>query len=158
MELFNVFICSKKHDRQLKIEEIESSKTDQPASETKGHILQFFTNSSVYVLMIEHGVHTAWTLPGPHLTSEKSEFPVTKAQGGWIASLFSLSTILGIMLCPLFMDRMERKYTMLLFFIPRLISWILMILAKSYITLYAARLLAGVGTRGLYSLTAVYIG
>lgn len=114
---------------------------------------------TVYVLMIEHGVHTAWTSPAlPHLTSEKSEFPITEAQGGWIASLFSLSTILGIMLCPLFMDRIGRKYTMLLFFIPRLISWILIILAKSYITLYAARLFAGVGTGGLYSLTAVYVG
>ena len=113
----------------------------------------------VYLLMIEHGIHTAWTSPAlPHLTSDKSEFPVTEVQGGWIASLFSLSTVLGIMLCPLFMDRLGRKYTMFLFFIPRLISWILIILANSHITLYAARLIAGVGSGGLYSLTAVYIG
>ena len=109
--------------------------------------------------MMEHGMHTAWTSPAlPHLTSEKSEFPVTEAQGGWIASLFSLGTIFGIMLCPFFMDRIGRKYTMLLFFSPRLFSWILIIYANSYITLYVARIVAGVGCGGLYIVTAVYIG
>ncbi|XP_033225699.1 facilitated trehalose transporter Tret1-like [Belonocnema kinseyi] len=108
--------------------------------------------------MAVYGSYSAWTSPAiPHLTSVNSTFPVTDAQGGWIVSLLMLGDLIGGLIIPLFIDRIGRKYTLLLFTLPGLIGWILIIFAKNYLYLYLARFIAGIGEGGIYTTLVIYL-
>ena len=87
-----------------------------------------------------------WTSPAiPYLTSEKSPLPVTKEQSDRISSLLTVGYIIGYFLNPLIIDKLGRKRTLLLYSIPQIISWVLIIIAKNHITIYIARILGGLG-------------
>ena len=92
------------------------------------------------------GVADSWTSPAlPYLRSSDSEFTVTVDQGSWVASLFNVGAIFGYLLYPLFIDRVGRKYALLILFIPQITSLILIYAAKSVIVLYIARVIGGLG-------------
>ena len=108
--------------------------------------------------MATWGAYTAWSSPAiPYLTSKNSTFPVTDEQGGWIASLFLLGDLIGGLINSLFIDRIGRKYSLLLFTLPGLIGWILIIFAKNYIYLYIARFVAGIGEGGTFNCLVIYL-
>ena len=62
----------------------------------------------------------------------------------------------GILICPFLLDKIGRKYTLLVYAIPHLLSWIIIILAKNVLTLCIARFISGIGSGGTYSAAAVY--
>ena len=103
------------------------------------------------------GGHVGWTSPAlPHLKGPDSEFPVTDYQGSWIASFYTLGGILGSLLSPLLIDRIGRKYSLLLFAAPQVAGWAMIIAAKSYVTLYIARFVAGIAHGGVYNVAVIY--
>lgn len=103
------------------------------------------------------GGYLGWTSPAlPHLTGPSSPFPVTVYQGSWIASLYTLGGIAGSLLSPLLIDRFGRKWSLLLFAIPQLAGWGLIIPAKSYRILYVARFVAGIAHGGVYNVAVIY--
>ncbi|XP_033221840.1 facilitated trehalose transporter Tret1-like isoform X3 [Belonocnema kinseyi] len=100
-----------------------------------------------------------WTSPAlPYLKSNQTGFPVSDSQGAWIAALPSLSAIIGGLIFPLFINKIGRRYTMLIFGTLHALGAVLIILAKSYIDLYVARIICGIGSGGGYSTTIVYFG
>ena len=56
------------------------------------------------------------------------------------------------------MDRIGRKWTLLVAALPKVCSWIAVALANDYIVLYLARLLAGIGCGITYSVMPMYLG
>ena len=122
----------------------------------KSHKLIFFT---ACISMIGCGGYMAWTSPSlPHLMSKDSEVPITKSQGAWIQSLYTFGAVFGCLLNPHFVDRLGRKYSLLIFAIPQVTGWILIILAENFTGIFIARFVAGVGHGALFNLVVIYIG
>ncbi|XP_033225701.1 facilitated trehalose transporter Tret1-like [Belonocnema kinseyi] len=120
--------------------------------------LQYIAGICACVSMATWGSYGAWPSPAiPYLTSNSSAFLVTAKQGSLIISLYNLGDLLGGLINPLFIDRIGRKYTLLLFSLPGLIGWILIILANNYVYLYIARFIAGVGHGGTFNSLVMYL-
>ena len=114
---------------------------------------------SASLLRLGFGAAQYWTSPAlPHLKSKNSKFPLTPDEASWVASLLSIGAVIGYLLHSQLVDRIGRKKTMLIFSIPQIISWILILLAKNVIYLYIARLLGGIGYGGGYVVQIIYVG
>ncbi|XP_051165850.1 facilitated trehalose transporter Tret1-2 homolog [Leptopilina boulardi] len=134
---------------------------DNGNSQRKKHYLrQFLSILTGYILLIDVGAQLSWSSPAlPYLTNKKiSKIPITDDQGAWIASIVSLAGIAGYVVNPLLMDRIGRRFTLFLFAIAHLISWILINFANNYHFLLAARFFAGFSFGGSYSFLPPYIG
>ena len=108
--------------------------------------------------MIGLGAADVWTSPAlPHLESNESEIKVSSTEASWIASLLHVGAIFGYMLYPYMIDSIGRKNTLLLLIIPQLASWILTIFAKDVYSLYAARIICGLGYCAGYAVQGIYI-
>ena len=104
------------------------------------------------------GAYNAWSSPAiPYLTSNSSSFPITDIQGGWIISFYNLGDLLGGLINPLFIDSIGRKSTLLLFSLPGLVGWILIIFAENYVYLYIGRIIAGIGQGSTYNSLVIYL-
>ena len=100
-----------------------------------------------------------WTSPAlPHLRNNNKEFKITGDESSWIASLLSIGFIFGFLFSSLIVDRLGRKFSLLIFAIPQIISWVLIYLAKNVIFLYSARFIGGTGLGGGFAITLVYLG
>ncbi|XP_033212350.1 facilitated trehalose transporter Tret1-like [Belonocnema kinseyi] len=109
--------------------------------------------------MIDVGAVSAWPSPAlPYLTRDKSEFPVSIEEGSWLPSIINISALFGNIPAPIIMNRIGRKYTLLVLGVLQLISWILVNLSHNYTILLAARLLAGVSIGGTFCMLPIYIG
>ncbi|XP_051176281.1 uncharacterized protein LOC127291275 isoform X2 [Leptopilina boulardi] len=87
-----------------------------------------------------------WTSPSiPYLTSEKSPIPLTKEQSDIISSLLTVGYITGYIMNPFVIEKFGSKRTLLIYTIPQMAAWILINLSKTPITLYIARVFAGMG-------------
>lgn len=93
----------------------------------------------------------------PYLTSEKSHLPVTKNQSDIISSIFTIGLIMGYLLNPLIIDRIGRKKTLLIYTIPQMISWLLIIFIKKYSALLIGRIICGFGYGGGICALTVYL-
>lgn len=82
---------------------------------------------------------------------------MTDEQGAWIVSIYNFGDIIGTPLTLLFIDRIGRKYTLLLYGIPAIISWMMIIFANNYIHIYIARLIAGIGHGFVFSTIVIYL-
>ncbi|XP_043482086.1 facilitated trehalose transporter Tret1-like isoform X2 [Leptopilina heterotoma] len=105
------------------------------------------------------GAANYWTSPAvPYLKSSNSKFTITSDQSSWIVSLLTIGGIIGYLLYPIFINRIGRKYTMLLFAIPQVFSWLTIYYASNVYHLYIARILAGIGYNGAYVVEIIYVG
>lgn len=92
------------------------------------------------------GAAELWMTPAlPHLKSTNFKFSVSTEELSWIISLFNVGEIIGFLLYPLIIDRIGRKNTLLVFFMPQVLSCALTLSAENVITLYFARIIGGIG-------------
>ena len=104
------------------------------------------------------GAMLSWSSPSlQYLMSEKSKIPVTLYQGAWITCLSGIGSVIGYLIIPMLMDRVGRKYTLLVFAGPQIVSWILIIFARNYLMLYTARIVGGLGY-SCVGLISIYVG
>ncbi|XP_033216859.1 facilitated trehalose transporter Tret1-like [Belonocnema kinseyi] len=152
---------SKENDEEINLRGEEEKLTDDKEVFQKRRIwsLQIGAAISASLLRLGFGAAQYWTSPAlPHLKNENSEFPLTSDEASWVASLLSFGSVIGYLLYPQFIDRIGRKYTMLLFAIPQIISWILIFFAKNVSYLYIARFLGGLGYGASYVVQIIYVG
>lgn len=108
--------------------------------------------------MISCAAYRAWPSPSlPYLKSEKSEFHVTDVEGSWIVSLYSIGDLVGCLLSPCLVDKIGRKYTLLVYAIPNLIGCLLITIANNVSYLYIARFIGGIGHGGIFNLIVIYV-
>ncbi|XP_044758899.1 facilitated trehalose transporter Tret1-like [Coccinella septempunctata] len=84
--------------------------------------------------------------------------PVTYSEESLIASLLSLGAICGPLLAGICANALGRKNTILLFSLPMLASSLILTFATTTFEFYLARLMAGVGVGGVYTVVPMYIG
>lgn len=109
--------------------------------------------------MIDVGGQISWPSSAlPYLTSDISEISITFSESAWLASIDSLSVILGVLIYPLLMDIIGRKYTILVFAIIQVIAWILINFSTTFIYLCLSRAIVGIGYAGTANVFAIYIG
>ncbi|VVC91007.1 unnamed protein product, partial [Leptidea sinapis] len=105
------------------------------------------------------GTTVAWTSPTlPILLDKDSPIPTTKDQSSWIASLMILSSAFSPIPASYLADRIGTKKTLLLASVPYIIGWILVMLATNVPTIYAARIISGLGYGIAYTAAPMYLG
>lgn len=105
------------------------------------------------------GSHIGWTSPTlPYLKGPTSHLPITSNDASWIASFYLLGNVPGSILGGFVVDWVGRKTSILLAGVPMLIGWLMILYATEPITLYASRLLSGVGQGVVYAICPMYIG
>ncbi|XP_012538454.1 facilitated trehalose transporter Tret1 isoform X2 [Monomorium pharaonis] len=109
-------------------------------------IPQIITSCIIHCITIKAGINMAYSTILLDGLESDDNMKITESEGSWIGSL-----IAG----PL-MDKFGRKVVCLLSCVPAAISWILLIFARSKITVYAARVVAGIAA-GLTTVSLVYI-
>lgn len=100
----------------------------------------------------------SWTSPAlTYLKSSKSEILITKEQTSWIAPLLPIGLMIGNFLNPIFINRIGRKWTLMLFALPQIISWLIIYFTKNYNDIYIARIMGGIGYGGGVCAVTVYL-
>ncbi|KAF2891647.1 hypothetical protein ILUMI_14526, partial [Ignelater luminosus] len=109
--------------------------------------------------MITSGMHYGWPSPSlPKLLQDDSRIPTTNDEGSWIAVMLLPGACTGSILSGLLLDRIGRKYVILLTSIPFIISWIMIAYARSVTILIVARYLAGISDGLICCSLPVYFG
>lgn len=109
--------------------------------------------------MMTSGMHYGWTSPSLlKLLQNDSYIPTTKAEGSWIAVMLLPGACTGSVLSGFLLDRIGRKYVILLTSIPFIIAWIVIAYARSVTELIVARYLAGISDGLICCSLPVYFG
>ncbi|KAL6267053.1 hypothetical protein P5V15_000129 [Pogonomyrmex californicus] len=119
---------------------------------------QIISSCIIHCIVIKAGINMAYsTVLLSGLESDTDQMlKMTENEESWIASLVTITLPIGSLIAGLLMDKFGRKMVCLLSCIPAAISWISLIFAKSLITIYAARVIAGIAA-GLTTAGVVYI-
>ncbi|KAF2884947.1 hypothetical protein ILUMI_21224 [Ignelater luminosus] len=109
--------------------------------------------------LMTSGMHYGWPSPSlPKLLQNDSHIPITSDEGSWIAVILLPGCFSGSVLGGLLLDRIGRKYVILLSSIPFIISWIMIAYARSFTILVTARYLAGISDGLICCSVPIYLG
>lgn len=78
-------------------------------------------------------------------------------QSDTIASLLPVGYIIGYLINPILIDRLGRKWTLLMFSGPQFFSWLLIVLADNVSVIFVARIINGIGYGGGFCSSTVYL-
>nr|CAD7453116.1 unnamed protein product [Timema tahoe] len=122
---------------------------------------QFFTAFIVNLAAFAQGVVIGWPSPVmPSLQSSHSPIginPMTDEETSWLGSLLCLGALVGTPAFTHLANHYSRKMTGYLLGVPSVISWLMVILAKSEPVLYLARFIVGFSGAGNVILCPLYV-
>lgn len=99
-------------------------------------------------------MHMSWCSPNlPILLSPASPLkagPITVEEASIIASVFCLGGACGALIFGLLIDRIGRKYSLMISGALQLMGWLLVSMGDSVLMLCIARWLGGIGSGGAY--------
>ncbi|XP_043478818.1 facilitated trehalose transporter Tret1-2 homolog [Leptopilina heterotoma] len=99
---------------------------------------------SVFLMSLGLASLEMWMTPAlAFLISDDFKFRISEDEISVLASIFNVGEILGFLTYPLLIDRFGRKYTLIIFAFPQILSCTLIFIAKNIITLYSARIIGG---------------
>ncbi|XP_047985154.1 facilitated trehalose transporter Tret1-like [Leguminivora glycinivorella] len=105
------------------------------------------------------GTTVGWTSPTlPILMAHDSPIETTADQSSWIASLMILCSAASPIPASYLADRIGTKKTLLLAAVPYIIGWVLVMFAGNIPTIYASRLVSGLGYGIAYTAAPMYLG
>lgn len=90
------------------------------------------------------GIQQGWTAPTLVKLKETESFAATTEELSWIATSLEIGRFFGPILAALLVDRIGRKYTLIMCSFSFFISWVIMIFASSMKFFYCLRMLQGV--------------
>ncbi|XP_050542463.1 facilitated trehalose transporter Tret1-like [Daktulosphaira vitifoliae] len=93
----------------------------------------------------------------PLMRSPESSIQVNDEEASWIASLLYMLTPVGNLVFGVIMDKYGRKICMELVYLPLIISYIGMFMAKSIVHIYISRAIVGLSVGGGSAAMNVYI-
>ncbi|XP_039308288.1 facilitated trehalose transporter Tret1 isoform X3 [Solenopsis invicta] len=117
---------------------------------------QIITSCIIHSITIKAGINMAYSTVLLDGLEADDNMKITESEGSWIASLVTITLPIGSLIAGPLMDKYGRKVVCLLSCIPAVISWVSLIFAKSLITIYAARVIAGIAA-GLTTVSIIYI-
>ncbi|XP_075238441.1 facilitated trehalose transporter Tret1-like [Lycorma delicatula] len=104
------------------------------------------------------GCCLAWTSPTlPLLANPESFLLVNEEQGSWVGSLIAVGGVVGPLLAGRLLDRVGRKYSLIIDIILLLIAWAILIVANAVWMLYLGRFLTGVAVGLIFMAIPLYI-
>lgn len=104
-----------------------------------------FVSASIGAFVI--GAVLAWTSPSiEFLESTGFGAPVLvhKEEEKWIAAWTPIGAIFGALPAGFFADLLGRKYTLIVFTVPWIVTWVMLTFAQNVIMIYASRFLSGI--------------
>lgn len=107
---------------------------------------------------ISDGMHYGWTAPViPILLSEDSPVKTTKHQAEWLETMLMLGAFSGLPTTIYFVDKIGRKYSLLLSSLTTLICWTVIGVANRIEYIYAARFFSGMAGDMAFVAAPMYI-
>lgn len=100
-----------------------------------------------------------WAAPSlPQLLSKDSHIPTTSSDGAWVAAMSVLGNIPGSLIGGYIVDKIGRKYTILLTSPIYFTTWLIIAFARSLWVLNAGRLCAGMADGLIFTAFPMYMG
>ncbi|XP_015440414.1 PREDICTED: facilitated trehalose transporter Tret1-like isoform X2 [Dufourea novaeangliae] len=121
---------------------------------------QWLACISATLSMVAVGTVYGWTTTSlSRLTSGDPDVPVklTDDECSWIVSLTVIGSMIGPFLGAWFADRFGRKRCLILSSVFYIIGWIIVLVARSVVALYVARVILGIGVGISYTANPMYI-
>ncbi|XP_043480229.1 uncharacterized protein LOC122509949 [Leptopilina heterotoma] len=127
---------------------------------TKTVIIQYAAVITAALISAGYGATISWTSPAlPYLTSEKRDVPLTVQQFDLISSLSNLGCSFGFIINPYVLKYISKKTTMLLYVIPQVTSWLLLVLSEKELIICIGRFIGGISyAGGLCTMTEYILG
>lgn len=120
---------------------------------------QCFVTASVCFTTIGHGNVVGFpAILLPQTEEPGSDLKLTKEAGSWIASVLSITLLLGSFLAPIIMGRLGRKVAHFVVIVHILVGWLVIILATNTETVMIGRVIHGVSFGLMLPLRSVLIG
>ncbi|XP_033212290.1 facilitated trehalose transporter Tret1-like [Belonocnema kinseyi] len=142
-----------------KADDLKKCESAEETDEEGSSLLQFIATISGCISVMGVGTMLGWSSPSiPFLMSKESKIPITIEEGAWITSLGSLGNIIGSLMVVFLIDRIGRKYTVLLHAPIQIISLIIIIFSNSFTSLCCGRAVAGIASGGCLNAMAMYVG
>lgn len=105
------------------------------------------------------GTLAGWNSPTTVLLLAKdSPIPVTSSDISTLAATIAIGYTLAAPISVMIVDKIGRKYTLLLSVLPLIVNWALIMVAESVYVLYVARLVAGLALGLCICVTPMYLG
>ncbi|KPJ05554.1 Facilitated trehalose transporter Tret1 [Papilio xuthus] len=122
-------------------------------------VKQSFVTAAVCINIVCHGCVMGFpAILLPQLRHPGSPLAVPKSTESWIASVHSISMLLGYFLTPPIMERLGRKLAHYAVCIPFLVGWFMIVMAESVHVIIIGRILHGLSSGLLTTLRSVLIG
>ncbi|XP_030747026.1 facilitated trehalose transporter Tret1-like isoform X2 [Sitophilus oryzae] len=107
---------------------------------------------------ISDGMHYGWSAPFmPILEKEDSHIKISHSDVTWLESIYLIGGLAGLPVTIYCVDRLGRKWSILLAAIISLIAWILIGIADDVIYLYIARFMTGLSGDVAFVAAPMYI-
>lgn len=104
------------------------------------------------------GCIIGWSSPAlEYLESSESHLNLTEHEKSWITPLLPAGQIVGYLIVPFVHKLINEKWTLLLFSIPQLISWFLIVISKNSYYINVARIAGGIGYAGGLCALTMYL-
>lgn len=107
---------------------------------------------------ISDGMHYGWSAPAvPLLKSNDTPVAITETHVAWLESCLMLGDLAGLPVTIFFVDRIGRKYSILMSACVGIVCWLMIAFATSVQVLLAARFLAGIIADVAFVASPMYI-
>ncbi|XP_031357625.1 facilitated trehalose transporter Tret1-like [Photinus pyralis] len=111
----------------------------------KGLSLQYFVVGSVFLNMINSGLHVSWTSPFLSQLESDPNVGLTKDGGSWIAVGFTIGGTMGAVISGGLIEARGRKGAMVVSASLSIVSWLVLATVRLGYGLFLGRLIAGIG-------------
>ncbi|KAF2904710.1 hypothetical protein ILUMI_01463 [Ignelater luminosus] len=120
---------------------------------------QFLAAFSATFLSVGSGFQNGWPSPSvPKLLSGDLGFEVAPEEVSYVVMIAPLGFLIGSPITGFLLDKIGRKYTLLLLSIPEILPCILIATCNNVTILYIARLIMGIADGALFTSLPVYMG
>lgn len=134
----------------------------QPDDKKKDKIViypQIIATAVVNLTVLVSGLCYAWpsvTL----LVYDKSNSPIkmSSEQMSWVVTALPIGAIIGPFAAALLVDRIGRKWFLIVNCLPFVAGWIILYLAKTWVLLFVGRLFTGMPTGAIFAAAPQFIG
>ncbi|XP_051171606.1 facilitated trehalose transporter Tret1-like isoform X2 [Leptopilina boulardi] len=118
-------------------------------------VFQYVAGITSTLIALGYNSVLSWMSPAlPYLTSDKANSPLLATDFDLIATASTLGSFFGYLANPPLVKYFGTKWTLLIFAIPQIISWIMLVINEEFTTIWISRLISGLSYCGaLGSLT-----
>lgn len=118
----------------------------------------FLSSLSATISAISDGMQYGWTAPViPILESPETPVHIEESDVVWLETIYMLGGLAGLPITIYLVDKIGRKWSILLASATSLVCWILIAVASRVEVLYAARFLTGIAGDVAFVSTPMYI-